>query len=60
MTDKISSEDFIKAFGERVKETEHHLIKECKDCKWLGEKAVTGHCIKCRENDMWEVKKNDK
>lgn len=30
MTDKVKSEDFIKAFGSGVKETEHHLIKECK------------------------------
>lgn len=30
MTEKISSEDFIKAFGSGVKETEHHIITENK------------------------------
>ena len=30
MTDKISSEDFIKAFGGGVKETEHHITTENK------------------------------
>lgn len=37
MADKISSEDFIKAFGAGVKETEHHHIKECKDCNYKEE-----------------------
>lgn len=55
MTDKIKSEDFIKAFGSGVKETEHHLIKECKNCKWFGEKSVTGHCIRCRDKDKFTL-----
>lgn len=29
----------------------------CWNCEHFGEKAVTGHCIKCRDKDMWELKK---
>lgn len=28
----------------------------CWNCEHFGEKAVTGHCIKCRDKDMWERK----
>jgi len=28
----------------------------CSNCAYFGEKAVTGHCIKCRNKDMWEAK----
>lgn len=83
MTDKVKSEDFIKAFGEGVKQMENvkPVVIDCKyylpcgrcdktnglcsqldeiivcwTCKYFGEKAATGHCIKCRDKDMWETK----
>lgn len=31
----------------------------CWNCLHFGEKYAEGHCIKCRDKDMWEVKKND-
>lgn len=30
----------------------------CSNCAYYGEKAVTGHCIKCRDKDMWEARKS--
>lgn len=41
------------------KEKTEDFIKVCWNCKHFGEKAATGHCIKCRDKDMWEVKKNE-
>lgn len=33
MTEKIKAEDFIKAFGSGVKETEHHYqLRDCENC----------------------------
>lgn len=31
-------------------------IPVCSNCAYFGEKSVTGHCIKCRNNDLWEAK----
>ena len=28
----------------------------CWNCVHFGEKYAEGHCIKCRDKDMWEVK----
>ena len=54
-------DEAIKELNElnRVKNELNNELNEldCKDCIHNGEKSVTGHCIKCRDKDMWELKK---
>ena len=53
MTDKIKSEDFIKAFGSGVKETEHHH-EERPQGEWIyshkedKKKGYGGYCSVCQ------------
>lgn len=66
MTDKIKSEDFIKAFGSGVKETDHYLIKECKALEQTEAKgdlisrealkqAIENYLAKRQDVIIWET-----
>lgn len=52
--------EMLVEFYEQIIDNAPTVNPVCWNCEHFGENAVTGHCIKCRDKDMWELKKGGK